>query len=136
MVNVFHTRNISSLADTSTVLYRGRAGDVDIFDNAAMSNEAAGAWRTRLESSLASKGISKRAASLGGGLGPGAVHSWLTEGKDPSIESLMAVCAFAKISLSYVTHGFEISDETAAIIRLLEENPARREAILQLLQSK
>jgi hypothetical protein len=135
-VNVFHTRNISSLADTSTIHYRGRAGGADFFDNATMSNEASGAWRARLESSLADKGISKRAASLGGGLGPGAVHSWLTEGKDPSIESLMAVCAFSKISLSYVTHGFEISDDTAEVLRLLEQNPARREAILQLLQAK
>jgi transcriptional regulator with XRE-family HTH domain len=105
-------------------------------DNAPMEKTTENTWRDRLKQSLADRGLSMREVSLGAGLGPGSVNSWFKENKDPSISNLMAVCAFAKISLSYVTHGFEVSAETAEVLRLLEQNPARREGILQILQAK
>ena len=132
----FMTHNISSLADTSSALYRGRAS-IDLFcDNLLMKNLRDSAWLARLDAALKAKGVSHRAASIGAKLGPGVVNSWFKEGKDPGMSSLTAVCEAAGVSLAYVLFGFEISPQTAELVRLLEENPDRRDGMLKVIQAK
>src|ERR1051325_9111440 len=89
---------ISSLADTSSILYEGRAKISDLEDIAAMADEA---WRKRLQDALKQSGRSKREISIKAGKGAGYVHSILSEGKDPTIESLIAVCRELNVSLTW-----------------------------------
>lgn len=93
-------------------------------------------WRDRLAAVLEKSGKSKRAVSLGAGLGHGYMHGILVEGKDPSIDNLVALCRELGVSLSYVLYGVDISSETEAIIRELERaSPERRKALLEFLKS-
>lgn len=99
-----------------------------------MANEK---WRERLAAAIAEKkGASKRGVSLSAGLGAGAVHSWLSEEKIPSIENLMAVCAVLEVSVTRILYGYDITPQTEEILSLLEGNPSARDGILQLLRAK
>lgn len=92
-------------------------------------------WRERLTAALEQSGKSKRSVSLGAGLGPGYVHSILSEGKDPTIDNLIAVCAELGVSVSSILYGVQMSPETEAILRELEaSSQARREGLLQFLR--
>ena len=93
-------------------------------------------WRSRLAHAIADAGMSLRAVSLKSGLGPGALHSWLTEGKSPSIDNLMAVCGVLGVSLSYIAYGYKITPQAEEILSLLEANPAARDGILQILKAR
>lgn len=93
-------------------------------------------WKTRLEEALEKSGRSKRSVSLAAGLGPGYVHSILKEGKDPTIENLIAVANALEVSLSYLLYGYDVSKETEEILSLLEKRPQQRAAILQLLRGQ
>lgn len=125
---------ISSLADTSSVLYVGRAGKAGIVDISGMKDEL---WKKRLEAGMRDRKMSKRAVSLKAGLGPGYVHSILKEGEDPTINNLIDVCAAAGLSLSWVLFGVEISRSTEEIVKTLEAAPLhRREAILSILRDE
>ncbi|WP_348647498.1 helix-turn-helix domain-containing protein [Rhizobium leguminosarum] len=124
---------ISSLADTSSILYEGRAKISDLEDIAAMADEA---WRKRLEDALKNSNRSKREISLKAGKGAGYVHSILSEGKDPTIESLIAVCQELGVSLTWIVYGFEISPATEQLLSLIEQNPDDRAAVLQILQKR
>jgi transcriptional regulator with XRE-family HTH domain len=127
------TLTISSLADTSSILYEGRAKISDLEDIAAMADEA---WRKRLEDALKNSNRSKREISLKAGKGAGYVHSILSEGKDPTIESLIAVCQELGVSLTWIVYGFEISPATEQLLSLIEQNPDDRAAVLQILQKR
>lgn len=93
-----------------------------------------GEWRPRLADALARSGKTKRGVSLAAKLGAGYLHSILVEGKDPTIDNLIAVCREIGVSLTYVLYGVEITPATEAILRELEAlSPARREGLLRLL---
>jgi transcriptional regulator with XRE-family HTH domain len=94
------------------------------------------AWRERLQVAVDKTGRSQREISLAAGLSAGYLHSILTEGKAPSIENALRLCAEVGVSLSYLLSGFEISPETEEILRLLESQPQARSGILQILRSK
>lgn len=94
------------------------------------------AWRKRLADAIAAKKMSKRSVSLDAGLGPGYVHSILSEGKDPSVANLEAVCKIVGVSLQYVLYGYDISPETERLLRLMEENPDSRDGILRILEAR
>lgn len=94
-------------------------------------------WRQRLALALERSGKSKRGVSLAAKLGAGYVHSILNEGKDPTIDNLVAVCREIGVSLSYVLYGVEMSPETESILQEIESlSPARRAALLQLLHDR
>ena len=57
------------------------------------------AWRQRLSDALDESGKSKRAVSLAIGASPGYLHGILTEGKDPTIGMLAAICEQLGVSL-------------------------------------
>jgi transcriptional regulator with XRE-family HTH domain len=93
-------------------------------------------WRGRLQEILVSSGKSAREVSLAAGKGPGYVHSLLKEGKDPTIDNLLAICAVLNISISHLIHGIELSRETEEILTLLEGSPNSREGILKILKDR
>jgi len=92
-------------------------------------------WRKRLESAIDADGRSRRRISLDSRMGPGYVHSILKEGKDPTIDSLVAICETLNISLTKVLYGIEISRETEEILTLVQDNPQQRQGILQILRN-
>lgn len=94
-----------------------------------------GEWRYRLAEALASSGKSKRAVSLESGNGPGYMHSILSEGKEPTVQNLIDVCNAIGVSPVYILHGFEASPDEAELLRLIQNNPSKRDAIISLLAS-
>lgn len=80
--------------------------------------------------------MSSRAVSIAAGNGPGYVHSILTEGKDPSVSNLIAICEVLGVSLSKILYGFDISPETEEILARLEGDPSARPALLALLRGR
>lgn len=91
------------------------------------------AMRMRLEAALKAKGLSKRAVSLSSGHAAGYVHSILSEGKEPTVGSLAAVCDAAGLSLSFVMYGIDVTPETEALLLRIQANPEKRDSILDLL---
>lgn len=93
-------------------------------------------WRERLRQILADRNLSKRKVSLDAKLGPGVVHSWLVEGKDPSIENLLAVCGVLDISLIYLVKGYDLTPEAEEVLGLLQSDATSRDAVLALLRAR
>ncbi|WP_026088141.1 helix-turn-helix transcriptional regulator [Bartonella rattaustraliani] len=92
-------------------------------------------WRQRLSEALEKSGRSKRSVSLAAGKGPGYLHSILSEGKDPTIESLARVCHEIDISVNYILYGQGASPEDKEFIELISKlSPQERQAILTLLR--
>lgn len=93
-------------------------------------------WRVRLTEAIKAKGLSMRAASLAAGFAPGYVHSILKDGKDPSVDHLIAVSREAGVSLLWVLYGIQASPATERLIRMLEADPGTRAAVMQLLEGR
>ena len=93
-------------------------------------------WRDRLQAALDKKGKSAREISLKAGKGPGYLHSILKEGKDPTVESMGAVCDALEVSVAWILLGVDMSRETEEILQAIEGYPARRDAVLQLLDQQ
>ncbi|OPB30201.1 transcriptional regulator [Bartonella sp. WD12.1] len=92
-------------------------------------------WRHRLNEALIKSGRSKRSISLAAGKGAGYLHSILSEGKDPTIESLSDVCQTINVSMSYILYGENPAPEDREFIDLLAKiSPEERQAILTLLR--
>lgn len=113
--------------------YRGRAIISALADNAAMDDAA---WRNRLAAAVKASGMSKRAISLAAKAGAGYVHSVLVEGKDPTVEKLMAVCEVIGASPTYILYGVDVRAEDAEIISAMRDSPATRDAVLALLKHR
>ena len=124
---------ISSLEDTASIFYRGRAVASDFADNVRMVMNA---WRKRLEEAVDGSGKSRRSISLESGCAAGYVHSILVEGKDPTIEKLIAVCETIKANPAFILYGVDVTKEDAEIIDLIRSNPEARNAILSILRAK
>jgi transcriptional regulator with XRE-family HTH domain len=94
-------------------------------------------WRERLSRAIAEKKTSMRQASLGAGLGPGYLHSILTEGKDPTVQNLMKVCDQLNVSLWAILYGADLTAEDEELLRLYQAAPEdEREGLLRLLRSR
>ncbi|WP_455480547.1 XRE family transcriptional regulator [Bartonella sp. B12(2025)] len=92
-------------------------------------------WRQRLTVALEKSGRSKRSISLAAGKGAGYLHSILSEGKEPTIESLARICHEINISMNYILYGQGASPEDKEFIDLLSKlSPEERQAILTLLR--
>lgn len=92
-------------------------------------------WRQRLRTALDDSGKSKRAVSLGINAGPGYVHSILNEGKDPTVNKLLALCEELGVSASWVLYGLEVRPEDQEVLRALQQSPEVRQNILALLHA-
>ncbi|WP_208441519.1 XRE family transcriptional regulator [Bartonella raoultii] len=92
-------------------------------------------WRQRLAAVLEKSGRSKRSISLAAGKGAGYLHSILTEGKEPTIESLARICHEINISMNYILYGQSMNSEDKEFIELISKlSPEERQAILTLLR--
>ncbi|MET3589885.1 transcriptional regulator with XRE-family HTH domain [Bartonella silvatica] len=92
-------------------------------------------WRQRLKTALEKSGRSKRSVSLAAGKGAGYLHSILSEGKEPTIESLARICHEIDISMNYILYGQGASPEDKEFIDLISKlSPEERQAILTLLR--
>ncbi|WP_336276605.1 XRE family transcriptional regulator [Bartonella sp. CB178] len=92
-------------------------------------------WRQRLHAALEKSGRSKRSVSLASGRGAGYLHSILTEGKEPTIESLASICHEINASMSYILYGDKTNAEDLEFIDLVSRiSPEERKAILTLLR--
>lgn len=117
----------------SSVLYEGRAVLSEKADIPAMDEK----WRDRLARSIEDSGKSKRAISLAAGKGAGYVHSILSEGKEPTIDPLIKICAELNVSINYIIYGYAVTVEDEEFLRLISNIPEReKEAILSLLRSR
>lgn len=94
-------------------------------------------WRDRLGAALERAQLSKRGVSLKAGLGPGYLHSILQEGKDPTLDNLLAVCAAIGVSASWVVFGVNMeSPEVEELARIWSRaTPEQREGIRLILQA-
>ena len=93
-------------------------------------------WRDRLLALIKCQDKSKRSVSLAIGASPGYVHSILAEGKDPSIDNLLAISNHLGVSAAYLIYGYDVTPEVEEILHLLQERPESRSAILQLLRDR
>ena len=91
-------------------------------------------WRTRLEIAISASGESKRAISLGAGMGPGYLHSITVEHKDPTIDNLIAVCESLDVNVIEILTGLSFSDQIQEMINKISDNPNKAKAILTLLE--
>lgn len=101
-----------------------------------LAMEAQG-WRDRLRAEIKRKGLSLRAVSLAINHGPGYVFSILKEGKEPSVESLVAICAVLDIPLYRIIYGDDPNGWAEEIVDLWKDAPpSTRQAILALLRDR
>ncbi|MBX4336483.1 helix-turn-helix domain-containing protein [Bartonella raoultii] len=92
-------------------------------------------WRQRLKTALENNGRSKRSVSLAAGKGAGYLHSILSEGKEPTIESLARICHEINISMNYILYGQEASHQDKEFLELISKlSPEEKQAILTLLR--
>ena len=92
-------------------------------------------WRDRLTQALDASGKSKRSVSLAAGLGPGYLHSILAEGKEPTVQNIIAICGALEIAASSILFGFEMSAATEEIVQKLGKmDPDKQKALLKLLE--
>lgn len=92
--------------------------------------------RQRLRDVLEEKDISMRAASIGAGQGESYLAGILSNGRDPQLSRLIAVCDYLDVSLSWVLYGFYLPPGSDEIFRLLSENPDSAENIVALLRAQ
>jgi lambda repressor-like predicted transcriptional regulator len=92
------------------------------------------AMRARLSEALKQSGTSMRKASLDAGFSETFAHGVLKLGRDPGVENLTTLCDSLGLSVSYIIFGHDISPETEELLRLFQENPEKRKAILQLMR--
>ena len=104
-----------------------------VSDIAAMTESG---WRDRLRVSIEQSGKSLRSVSIAAGVGAGYVHSILHDGKDPSIDRLLAVCDAVPISALYILLGVEALPEDVEILKALADSPDARSGILAILRAK
>jgi len=132
---VLHGAKVSTILDRSSVFQRRRAVVSKIADNRCMNGDReATTWRDRLLAEIEKRETSQRSISIAARLSPGAVNSWLRDGKDPSVDHLIAVCGALGVSLSYLIYGLKIDPQTEALLGRLESDPSAREHIFGLLE--
>ena len=92
--------------------------------------------RNRLTEALNDSDRSMRSVSMGAGCGPSYLSGILTEGKDPSVGRLAAICKELDVSLYYIISGIEISTETEEFMYLLDSRSKSRDALRHLLDAE
>lgn len=93
-------------------------------------------WRTRLQTAIDESGYSLREVSLKAGKGPGYMFSILKEGKDPTVNSMAAVCDALNVSAAWILLGVEMSRQTEEIVKRLGESEEDQALMLKLLKKR
>jgi ribonucleoside-diphosphate reductase alpha chain len=90
-------------------------------------------WRARLSTAIDASGKSARELSLAAGKGPGYVHSILKEGKDPTIDNLLAICSALNISVADLISDVQFSNEMSEIIDRIKDSKLAQNYVLKIL---
>lgn len=90
-------------------------------------------WRSNLMFLLEADGRSMREVSLAAGLSHGYVHGILKDGKDPTLENLVRICAALETDLLHLLFQLKIDRQTAEILTAILSNSELKSAIYTLL---
>lgn len=123
-------QTISAIADRSSAFHRGRAASAKNWHFVGMSDDA---WRKRLEEVIERDGRSLRDISLAAGLSHGYLHGILRDDKEPTLDRFLRICKELNISVAYALLGAQLSAESEELVKLLQDHPEKRAAILALL---
>lgn len=104
-------------------------------EHGSVTSWAMSAWRDRLAAAIEERGETMRSASLKASLGANYVHGILKDGKDPTVEKLLALCDALGVSPAYILLGEKMPPEVEALLLLMQSSKERREAILALLRT-
>lgn len=100
----FETRDTAIAAETASI-----QAEEPLFNstNRAFPKAAPAdiGWRERLQTEVNRRRISMRAASLAAGLGQNYLREVLSDGKEPTINNLFAICAGAGIDIHFILFG-------------------------------
>lgn len=92
-------------------------------------------WKGRFAAAIAESGKSQREISLAAGLGPGYLHSILAEGKEPTLQNVLKICAAADVSIVRVLGGFDMTPDTEELLRrATAADETVRQSLLHLLE--
>lgn len=93
-------------------------------------------WRTRLRAAVTASGKSPRAISLEAGRAHGYVFSLLSEGKDPTLTNLSAVCRVLGVSLPSILYGQDVTPEGEELLNLVADaDPKVVQGVLDILRA-
>lgn len=87
----------------------------------------------RLALVLDQKGLSFREAGRLAGGGPSYISGIINEGKDPQVSYMITFCENTNTNLAWLLYGVETSKENEKILKALQDQPHKRDAILALL---
>lgn len=94
-------------------------------------------WRDRLKKEIADKGMSMRGLSVAAGMAPGYVFSILSEGKDPTVDNLLRVCAALDVPMYRIVLGDAPSAREREVLELWKSaGDATRQGILDILRDQ
>jgi DNA-binding phage protein len=101
-------------------------------DNAPVSE-----WRIRLKQKIEDSHRSMRAISLASGRGPSFLYEVLVNGREPSIENLIAICDTLNVSLSWLLYGYDLGRQEEELLKAFGQlSPRQRQAILDLTRDR
>lgn len=93
-------------------------------------------WKVRLAAAIAECGKSQREISLAAGLGPGYLHSIFAEGKEPTLQNVLKICAAADVSIIHVLGGFDMTRDAEELLRrATAADETVRQSLLHLLEA-
>ena len=93
-------------------------------------------WRDRLRAAVEASGKSPRAVSLEAGRAHGYVFSLLSEGKDPTLTNLSAVCRVLGVSLPHILYGQDVTPEGEELLNLVADaDPKVVQGVLDILRA-
>jgi ribonucleoside-diphosphate reductase alpha chain len=90
-------------------------------------------WKNRLQAAVEKDGRSMRDISLAAGLSHGYLHGVLKDGKEPTLERFVKICRVLDLSVSEALLGVHISPTVEALLKAVQDNPEKAEALARLL---
>jgi ribonucleoside-diphosphate reductase alpha chain len=90
-------------------------------------------WRARLSAAIQKSGKSAREVSIAAGKGAGYVHSILKERKEPTVDSLLAVCLALNISVTDLIVDDQYSEDMTEIIDRIKNSKIAQKYVLKIL---
>ncbi|MEP4309697.1 MAG: helix-turn-helix transcriptional regulator [Sulfitobacter sp.] len=88
--------------------------------------------RERLEAEIIRQRRSMTEVSLSAGYSKSYVRNIIKRDQIPSVDRLHAICEELKVSMSWVMYGLNLPPESSEIFDLLEKDPKRFYALLEL----
>jgi ribonucleoside-diphosphate reductase alpha chain len=95
-----------------------------------------GAWRDRFAEAVGRSKKSMRQISLEAGRAAGYLYGIIKEGKDPTVDNLVAVLDVLDVSVSWIIAGVQVNPDEEELLRLYASLPDEaRVALRQIAES-